>query len=141
MQRSVSRRARKKGLELELRYEPTELEVYVDADLVEFLLESLLEAAMKCRENGNLLLRAADAGDVVQVELVDNRRSIDSQTVAEMFTPSRNNINSDGGVDGMEYLVAKEIIRLHEDITGKRGGRIEARSDVSGTVIMFTLLK
>ena len=41
----------------------------------------------------------------------------------------------------MEYLVAKEIIRLHEDITGKRGGRIEARSDVSGTVIMFALLK
>ena len=141
MQRFVSRRARKKGLELELCYEPTEFEANVDADLVEFLLESLLEAAMKFQANGSLMLRAVDAGDVVQVELVDNRRTIDSQEVAEMFTPSRNNINGDGGVDGMEYLVAKEIIRLHEDITGKRGGRIEARSDVSGTVIMFTLLK
>ena len=41
----------------------------------------------------------------------------------------------------MEYLVAKEIIRLHEDYIGKHGGRMEARSDVSGTVILFTLPK
>jgi hypothetical protein len=41
----------------------------------------------------------------------------------------------------MEYLVAKEIVRLHEDFTGKHGGRMEARSDVSGTVILFTLPK
>lgn len=141
MQRYVMRRSAKKGIALQLDYEPVELVVSVDADLVEFLFESLLEAAMKCTKDGRLLLRASDAGDVVKVELVDGRRTIESLQVAEMFTPSNYNINNEGGVDGMEYLVAKEIIRLHEDIIGKRGGRIEARSDVSGTVIMFTLLK
>lgn len=141
MQRYTARRAAKKGIDLKLDFEPTELEVSVDTDLVEFLFESLVEASFACTKPGHLLLRAVDSHETVRIELVDNRRTIESQKVAEMFAPSGYNINSEGGVDGMEYLVAKEIIRLHEDITGKRGGRIEARSDVSGTVIMFALLK
>jgi hypothetical protein len=85
-------------------------------------------------------LRAADAGEVVRVELVDNRRELTSDEVASLFTPGKHNIIGNG-VDDMEYLVAKEIVRLHEDFTGKHGGRMEARSDVSGTVILFTLPK
>jgi hypothetical protein len=41
----------------------------------------------------------------------------------------------------MEYLVAKEVIRRHEDRTGRHGSRIEARTDAGGTVILFTLPK
>lgn len=136
----LSRRCRKNGLDLSLSYEPTDAVVAVDVDIAMYLFESLLDAAMKVGTSGVLQLRAAEKSEVVSVELVDARVHLASDEVAELFTPTERNIVT-GGLVGMEYLVAKEIVRLHEDYTGKYGGRMEARSDVSGTIIHFTLPK
>jgi hypothetical protein len=136
----LSRRCRKNRLDLSLRYEPTDAVVAVDADIAMYLFESLLDAAMKVGTSGVLQLRAAEKGEVVSVELVDATVHLASDEVAELFTPTERNIVT-GGLVGMEYLVAKEIVRLHEDYTGKYGGRMEARSDVSGRIIHFTLPK
>jgi hypothetical protein len=138
--RFAERAAKRAGLSVTVVCEQTDAVVNVDADLAEYLFEQLLSAAMSVAKDGMLLLRAADAGEVVRVELVDNRRELTSDEVASLFTPGKHNIIGNG-VDDMEYLVAKEIVRLHEDFTGKHGGRMEARSDVSGTVILFTLPK
>ena len=86
-------------------------------------------------------MRASDAGDFVKVELVDGRRTLTSDEAQELFTPSRYNIASGNGLVGMEYLVAKEVVRMHEDYTGHHGSRMEARADVEGVVILFTLPK
>ena len=86
-------------------------------------------------------MRAEDTADFVRVEFADSRYTITSDEAAELFTPTRRNLGASNDIKGMEYLVAKEIVRLHEDYSGKYGGRMEARSDVSGTVIMFTLPK
>ena len=91
--------------------------------------------------NGTLLMRAIDSVDEVKVELVDNRYELTSEAAAELFVPSRRNIADDGSVVNMEYLIIKEILRLHEDNTGRRGSRVEARSDANGTIILFTLPK
>ena len=72
---------------------------------------------------------------------MDNRYELASEDAAELFVPTERNIAADGSIERMEYLVVREIIRLHEDNTGHRGSRVEARSDVSGTVILFTLPK
>lgn len=124
-----------------LAFEPTKAVVSVDGDLIAFLLESLLTAAFNVEGDGTLLLRATDSGDEVKVELSDSRYTLSSDEVAELFVPGKRNIACDGTVARMEYLVAKEIVRMHEDNTGRRGSRLEARSDVAGTVIMFTLPK
>ena len=42
---------------------------------------------------------------------------------------------------GIEYLVAKEIVRMHEDNMGRRGERMEARDSVEGVLLFFTLPK
>jgi hypothetical protein len=139
--RYVARCAKKRGVGLSLVYEPTEACVRVDAELVGNLFEALADAALKTEKEGVLQLRAADAGDFVKVELVDGRRTLTSYEAQELFTPSRYNIASDGGLLGMEYLVAKEIVRMHEDYTGLHGSRMEARADVEGVVILFTLPK
>lgn len=138
--RYLSRCCRKNGIELMLCYEPTDIVVNVDYDMVLCLFESLLDASVKVGRPGTLLLRAVDKGDFARVELVDERRILDSDEMADLFVPTDRNITS-SGLDGMEYLVAKEVVRLHEDYTGKYGGRMEARSDVAGTVIVFTLPK
>ena len=101
----------------------------------------LVDAAMKVEKNGTLMLRAADAGEFVKVELVDGRRTMSSEEAHELFTPSRYNIAPNNGLHGMEYLVAKEVVRMHEDYTGRHGSRMEARADVEGVVILFTLPK
>ena len=139
--RYAERLKKKSGKEISFSFEPTSAVVIVDSDLVGFLIESLLDAAFKIEGEGKLLLRASDGDDEVKVELADNRAGLSSEELADLFIPSQRNIASDGTVSGMEYLIAKEIVRLHEDNTGHRGSRLEARADVSGTVILFTLPK
>ena len=136
----TSRCSRKNRLDIALEYEETELVVGVDPDMAACLFESLVDAAMKNVQSGTLRLRATDKGETVCVEFIDARSVLTSEEVAELFTPTERNITANG-VTGMEYLLAKEIVRLHEDYTGKYGGRMEARSDVSGTTILFTLPK
>lgn len=140
LQRFVARKAAKKSLPVTLSVEPTTLEVYCDEVMLTFLLESLLEAAFALPLGGELILRAVDGGDVVRVELLDKRQSLSKDELALVFVPSKNNIAPTGLV-GMEYLVAKEIMRLHEDSLLQRGGRIEARHSEEGVVFLFTLPK
>ena len=139
--RYVERCARKRGVGLSLVYEPVDANVKVDTVLVSYLFEVLIDAAFKVEKDGVLLLRAANSGDTVRIELVDNRYTLSSDEVAELFTPSRYNIGVNTGLRGMEYLVAKEIVRMHEDYTGRHASRMEARADVDGVVILFTLPK
>lgn len=138
----LKRRCRKARVEVTMEVEPTTAMVSVDVDLVEFLFESLIDAALKVSRPGVMRLKATeDGGDSVKVELVDTRREVASEELADMFMPTERNLSTDGTLAGMEYLVAKETVRLHEDNTGRRGSRMEARSDVAGTVILFTLPK
>ena len=139
--RNAERMIRKAGIDIKVVCEDCKSIVMVDADLVDYLFEQLFTVALKIKKQGTLLLRAEESAESVMVEFVDNRYNITNDEVAEMFTPTKRNIDNAGGVNAMEYLVAKEIVRLHEDYTGKHGGRMEARSDVSGTVILFTLPK
>ena len=138
---NAARLARKAGMDINVDFEDTDATVYVDIDLMDFLFEQLFVAAFRIKKEGKLLLRAIDNSDFVTVELVDNRYGITNDEITELFTPTRRNVDNAGGVAAMEFLVAKEIVRLHEDYTGKHGGRMEARSDVSGTVLLFTLPK
>ena len=140
-QHTVARKAKKAGCALLLQYEPTHIVVGGDKDMLTFLFRSLIDAALEYKAAGELRLRAVDCGDVVRVELLDTRRTLPEDTLADMFTPSKNNLAPNGGLVGMEYLVVKEIVRLHEDYMQLRGGRAEARACDGGFVIMFTLPK
>ena len=139
--RIAERLLRKSDNSIEITCEKSDAVVLVDTDLVDFLFGQLFMAAFKIKKDGKILLRAIDSGELVTIELVDNRYEMTNDEAAELFTPTKRNIDNIGGVDAMEYLVAKEIVRLHEDYTGKHGGRMEARSDISGTVILFTFPK
>lgn len=142
MRRFVERKAKRAHQPcVVLLPEQTTLSVLCDATLLRYLLELLLDASMAVKKEGELLLRAIDCGDVVRVELLDKRLSLSKDELSLMFVPSRDNIAADGGLRGMEYLVAKEIVRLHDDSLVQRGGRLEARAGDEGVVILFTLPK
>ena len=139
---NAARLIKKSGLCVDVMCEETDAVVIADIDLVDYLFKQLFAVALNIKKNGKILLRAIDSGDFVTVEFYDNRYDLTNDEIADLFTPTKRNIESgNASVNAMEYLVAKEIIRLHEDYIGKHGGRMEARSDVSGTVILFTLPK
>ena len=76
------------------------------------------------------------------VEILDERRHLGSEELSLMFMPSSHNLVAGGdSLSGTGFLVAKEIVRMHEDFMGIYGGRMEAYDRNDGTVICFTLPK
>ncbi len=140
LQTFVRRRVAKASVALELLCEPTAAVACGDSDLIYFLFENLLVAALAVRVDGRLHLSAVEDGGVVRVQLFDERYRLTSEQAAELFTPSKNKITN-SGIKDMEYLVAREIVRIHEDNMGRRGGRMEARESDKGVYILFTLPK
>lgn len=138
LQHMVNKRVAKNHINMELHCEDITATVSGDCDLVYLLFESLLNALLSVPLPGSISLRTLEENNVVRIELVDERRRLSSDELAELFTPSRNKIIGNNIV-GMEYLVAKEIVRMHEDVMGWRGGRLEARDSDNGMVIYITL--
>ena len=140
LQQIVKRRSSKENIDIELCCEPTEAVACGDSDLIYMLFESLLDAALAFKRDGRLILRAREEGSAVCVEFIDTRRHFTADELSELFVPSKRNIAGEGLV-GIEYLVAKEIVRMHEDNMGRRGERMEARDSVEGVLLFFTLPK
>ena len=137
------RRAKRCGLSLIIDYTGCGEAFYGDRELVCFLFESLFEELIAVKLDGELSVRAVvGRGETLLVELLDTRRRLDDETMAAMFVPSARNLGDDGAsVTGTGFLVAKEIVRIHEDYMGLYGGRMEAVAHEAGTLIRFTLPK
>ncbi len=136
------RRAKRNGLSLTIDYVACNEHFHGDKELVCFLMESLLEELIAIKLDGILSIRAVVREETLLVELLDTRIHLDDETMASMFVPSALNLAADGkGVAGTGFLVAKEIVRIHEDYMGLYGGRMEAVAHEAGTLIRFTLPK
>ena len=70
------------------------------------------------------------------IEILDSRRHLSENELAEVFVPTGD--ISSGGIMG--FMVAKEIVRIHDECMGRRGGRIEARDSEQGLVIALSLI-
>ena len=134
------KRARRNRMDVTVKHEESGLSFFGDKELACFLLESLLAERLAIPMDGTLTLAARKSERQLTVELTDTRTGIGREEALDLFTPSSANINSDGTtLSGSGYLIAKEIVRMHEDLTGIYGGRMEAESTAEGTVIRFTL--
>ena len=136
----IGRRTAKASVSIELVCDSTEAVACGDPDLIYFLFESLVTAALTEKSDGRLHLSVVEEEQAIRVHLLDERRHITAEQAAELFTPSRGKITA-SGIKDMEYLVAKEIVRMHEDNMGRRGARMEARDGEKGLSIFFTLPK
>ena len=136
----VKRRARRSALSLQLHCENVDAVVYGDKELILFLLESVFAELLSVPIDGNLHMRVEQTQGMSIVEILDTRRHIDKELREAMFVPSALNVSGkDDAVEGVGCLLAKEIVRMHEDYMGRYGGRMEAVDDARGTIIRFTL--
>ena len=136
----VKRRARRAGLSLSLSLGNCDGTLLGDKELIMFLLESLFEELIAVPVDGELRMSLQLGSESAFVEIVDCRRHMQQEQMDAMFVPSSMNLSADDEMlSGMGSLIAKEIVRMHEDYMGVYGGRIEAVDCADGTMIRFTL--
>ncbi|MBR5150319.1 MAG: DUF5113 domain-containing protein [Bacteroidaceae bacterium] len=138
----AKKRAKRVGISLNLQYRASGEMFHGDRDLVLFLMESLLAELVAAGGDGALQISARPENGQLCVEILDERRHLGSEELSLMFMPSSHNLVAGGdSLSGTGFLVAKEIVRMHEDFMGIYGGRMEAYDRNDGTVICFTLPK
>ena len=136
----VERRARRCGVSLHLCLGNCDGTLLGDKELIMFLLESLFEELIAVRVDGDIYMQLELRAGSALVEIVDCRRHLLQEQMDVMFVPSSVNLSSKSEtLSGVGYLIAKEIVRMHEDYMGVYGGRIEAVDCADGTMIRFTL--
>ncbi len=129
----VKRRAARLKKDIFLRYDKTTAIIYADAVLVEFLFESILDGLMAVGGDGTIVISAVERGSVVEIEIMDVREDASTYDTTSLFTPG------EGDAVALEFLIAKEIVRMHEDYMNIRGCRLEMRKCDEGTKIFLTL--
>ena len=137
-----NRMMKKAGCRLELKVQAEQLSVTGDVVLLRFMLENLMNEALACRVDGLLELNIYRDGAFVRFDFIDRRRNYSQEELNLLFYPhlSRMGNGAEGKLEGTEYLVCKQIIRDHDEFSGRRGCRMNAsRMSDGGFMVWFTL--
>ena len=141
VQKQVRRRNRKVSFALDLQVHAGDERVVGDKALLDFLFENLLDVSYAYPASGRLLLQIGAEDDFVRFSLTDSRRTVLQEELDNLFYPDLARMKGpDGRLTGTEYLICKQIIREHDEFTGKRGCRIDAESvEGMGFTVWFTI--
>jgi hypothetical protein len=145
-QRTFVRQARRQHVEATLMVEvegSDDPRVMADSVELSVLFASLFDAALTDARPGQLRLAARADGDYVRFTLTDPRRTLTADELATLFEPHLERMRYVEGdrLTGVEYLIAKQVIRDHDAYTGRRGCRIQAQQATpeGGLTVWFTL--
>jgi K+-sensing histidine kinase KdpD len=119
------------------------LTVMADEVQLNYLLLNLFNEALTLATPGQLRLTACAEAGFVRFAFTDPRRTLTAEQLATLFDPHLVRLRSVEGnrLTGVEYLIAKQVIRDHDAYTGRRGCRIQAQqaSPEGGLTVWFTL--
>lgn len=133
-----------KGTDGSVRLEVKEAAGFVlgDFSLLRFLLECLIDEALSVSLPGKLRLEARMEEEWVRFLFTDTRRSPGQDELDRLFYPdlSRMAVDARGRLRGTEFLLCKQVIREHDEYSGRRGCRINALAEpAGGYTVFFTL--
>lgn len=113
---------------------------YADYNMVEAIVRNLLSNAIKfTNDGGTITVESHDAGDVVEIAVIDTGMGISDTKQHRLFTIGEKNITQVGTAGetgtGLGLILCKEFVEQH-------GGTIWVESDVGkGSTLTFTLPK
>lgn len=115
-----------------------------DEILLCFLLENLLDEALRCNVAGEIILSVSKDECFARFEFTDRRRNFTQEELNLLFYPdsAKVKVSEFGDVlSGAEYLICKQVIRDHDEYAGRRGCRINAKvaDDGIGFCVWFTV--
>lgn len=125
----------------QLTIHPCDGIVLCDVCLTDFLIEQLIDASLASNSNHQLTLSANADGDFIRFTLSVASSTLTPDEVQTLFYPKPSRINNslDGHLQGIEYIVARQIIREHDDYFNHIGCRIKAEPTSEGYTLWFTL--
>lgn len=114
-----------------------------DTQLLYFLLDNLIDAALTNTAPGKLLLSTLVERNFVRFNFTDTRRHVSVEEASLFFAPSIQQIRSteEGHLTGIEYLLCKQIVREHDEYIGHRGCRINVCEGTEGCTVWFMIPK
>ena len=116
---------------------PAQPIVLGDMVMLQYMLDTLLQAAYSVKECGELQLNFAVSEQFCTFALCDTRRQWTADEMQTLFYAD--SLQYDPQTDrllGAEYLLCKQVIREHDEHCGVRGCRIYA---TDGNTVVFTL--
>ena len=118
-----------------------ETSVNCDPHLILFLMEQLVDAALATSPTDSLALTAESEGGFVKISMENRSQKMSREALHTLFAPSPERITctADGKLVGMEYIIAREIMREHDGYFGHIGCRINAEPTSTGYTIWFTI--
>ena len=141
-ERYFKRASRKVPFALELEVKADSLQAIGDVVQLKFLLENLMNEALKYKREGRLEWHVYKEGDFVRFDFIDRRREFSQEELNQLFYPHLSRMRHQGEevLTGTEYLVCKQIIRDHDEFAGHRGCRMNAsQASGGGFMVWFTL--
>lgn len=110
-----------------------------DVIQLKYLLENLINEALDYQQEGALELRIYREGQFVRFDFIDRRREFSQEELNLLFYPhlSRMQHDGEGVLVGTEYLICKQIIRDHDEYTGRRGCRMNASQVADGGFMVW----
>lgn len=141
-QKYMRRVKKKTACQIELQVDLCDGHVIGDKVLLEYLFENLINEAISYEKDGLLILHIISEKEFMRFELKDTRRHYSQEELDNLFNPDLRRMYSttNGKLMGSEYLICKQILREHDEYTGRRGCRMNAEmlSD-GGFVLWFTI--
>ncbi len=128
-----------KKLMLPVQFEVTgdvDASVRADNTLLQYLLDTLVSLAFEMKTSGKVSLNFVKSKGFIKFALSDDRIERTEDENAKLFYPD--SMHYDSNTDlliGSQYLIAKQIIRDHDERLGHLGCRIYAE----GNSVIFTL--
>jgi K+-sensing histidine kinase KdpD len=118
-----------------------ETSVNCDPHLILFLMEQLVDAALATSPTDSLALTAESEGEFVRFALENSSQKMSREALQTLFAPSPERVACmpDGKLAGMEYIIAREIMREHDGYFGHIGCRINAEPTSNGYTVWFTI--
>lgn len=117
-----------------------------DEHLLRFMMENLVDAAVQQADSASrpeFVMRAEKDGDYIRFSFTDPHGIYTQEYLNALFYPSLERMTADenGRLRGVQYLIARQIVRDHEELCNHRGCRINAQvgPDGHGYELWFTL--
>lgn len=137
--RYFKRLVNKAGIHIDLVVHVADVYMVGDVTLLKYLLENLIAEALAFKQEGVLELSIYKVDTFVRFDFRDSRRSYTVEELSLLFYPRLSRMKSGGqeGVVGTEYLICKQIIREHDEYSGRRGCRMNAEVHPEGGFVVW----
>lgn len=133
---------KKLSCNIDLSVDSQDISILGDEIQLKFMLENLISNALYLKRDGKLKLSIYREGDFARFDFTDDREEKSQDELNQLFYPDSLGLRIDesGIMAGTELLICKQIIRDHDQYTGRRGCRINASvAENGGYTIWFTV--